>query len=249
MSGFAVEGDVLASGRAGKGAESFMAAKDVEEANTLVTDGTSSPTHFDYEALAPEDADVLRQRTSEIRGFYRNMVADALRTGTALREVKELLEHGQFQAWLTAEFSWNDRTAQRYMSAAKAFRDKTDTVSVLELTSVYRLAAPSTPAAVRDAIISELEAGRHVTTADITERIRSAVKQHNIDSARSDAKIGARPKRQREMREASRLAAETIVTALGGIDAPLRELLKPADGKQLLKALRADKRVRSEALK
>src|SRR4051812_12481771 len=54
-----------------------------------------------------------------------------LEIGRDLLEMKELLGHGQFLAWLHAEFGRIDRTAENYMQAARCFGDKPEIISHL----------------------------------------------------------------------------------------------------------------------
>lgn len=61
--------------------------------------------------------------------------------------------------WLEREFIWTDRTAQRYMAAAEHFDGKTDIMSDLPATSVYELAAKSTPEETRQEIVDLLDSG------------------------------------------------------------------------------------------
>jgi hypothetical protein len=93
--------------------------------------------------LTPAVAELVRGKADEIRRSTGRMLDAALTTGQALIAVKKALPHGQFGPWLNAEFSWSERTAQRYMSAAEAFEGKSDTVSHLTLGTVYALAAPT----------------------------------------------------------------------------------------------------------
>ena len=48
--------------------------------------------------------------------------------GSDLRAMKKKLPYGQFGAWIRAEFGMTERTAQRYMAAARLVA-KSDTVS------------------------------------------------------------------------------------------------------------------------
>ncbi len=114
---------------------------------------------FDYSSLDPSCASQLQASAQAIRLMERNITADALRIGHELIIVKERLEHGAFQAWLSAEFAWSDRHARNYMAAAKQFYDKSEVISDLPLTTVCALAAPSTPEPVRANVIQKLEGG------------------------------------------------------------------------------------------
>jgi hypothetical protein len=93
------------------------------------------------------DSQWLAGQTDAIRALGRNVICDILEIGTRLDEVKNALLHGEWGKWLDAEFGWSDRTALRYMDAAKAFAAKSDTVSDLpiDIGALYLPARAKTP--------------------------------------------------------------------------------------------------------
>ncbi len=109
-----------------------------------------------------------------IRKRNQKMVEGVIATGFDLLEAKALLGHGNFGDWLLSEFSWTERTARNFMSAAAALGANRKCISVLPLTTVYKLAAPSTPVEVRDQVVAELEAGQAVKPAEVEARILAA---------------------------------------------------------------------------
>jgi phage N-6-adenine-methyltransferase len=126
-----------------------------------------------YAGLDLETRIVVRQRTSEIKTLMQRTAHDLIEIGQKLVEVKARLSHGLFGAWLQAEFEWSERTAQRYMSVAQAF--KSDTVSVLanaEARALYLLAAPSTPESVREEAVQRAETGERLTYKAAREMVR-----------------------------------------------------------------------------
>ena len=128
-----------------------------------------------YAGLDIETRIVVQQRTGEIRTLMQRTAQDLVEIGQKLVEVKARLGHGLFGAWLQAEFEWSERTAQRYMSVAQAF--KSDTVSVLanaEAKALYLLAAPSTPESVREEAVQRAETGERLTYSAAREMVRGA---------------------------------------------------------------------------
>lgn len=126
-----------------------------------------------YAGLDLETRIVVRQRTGEIKTLVQRTAQDLIEIGQKLVEVKARLEHGLFGAWLQAEFEWSERTAQRYMSVAQAF--KSDTVSVLtnaEARALYLLAAPSTPESVREEAVRRAETGERITYSAAREMVQ-----------------------------------------------------------------------------
>ena len=125
-----------------------------------------------YTELDLETRIVVRQRTGEIKTLMQRTAQDLVEIGQKLVEVKARLGHGLFGDWLQAEFEWSERTAQRYMSVAQAF--KSDTVSVLtnaEARALYLLAAPSTPESVREEAVRRAETGERITYSAAREMV------------------------------------------------------------------------------
>lgn len=118
---------------------------------------------FDYETLDSETRIVVQQKTSEIKTLMRRTTQDIIDIGNHLIVVKNKLEHGRFGKWLSAEFSWEERTARRFMSVATVF--KTDSVSDLTIgaKALYLLAAPSTPDEARQEVLELAKTGVPIT--------------------------------------------------------------------------------------
>ena len=108
---------------------------------------------FDYGALDSNSAASAQRAAQKIRSGLRAQGLAVIEVGRELLVVKALLQHGQFTAWLEAEFGLSERTAQRYMRVAEVFGAKADSVSDLPTTTLHQLAAhprhrwtPSSPA-------------------------------------------------------------------------------------------------------
>jgi phage N-6-adenine-methyltransferase len=140
-----------------------------------------------YAKLDLETRIVVRQRAGEIKALMQRTAQELVEIGQKLVEVKARLGHGLFGAWLQAEFEWSERTAQRYMSVAQAFKSdpaELRAVSVLanaEAKALYLLAAPSTPESVREEAVRRAETGERLTYS----AARGIVKEHKrLDNAR-----------------------------------------------------------------
>jgi hypothetical protein len=136
--------------------------------DTLVAQG------FDYSALPADVANTARAAADRIKDRHSRTMAAIIEIGRDLLAIKEHLKHGQFLAWLQAEFRMTDRTAENYMLAATSFGDKVEIISNLPPTEVYRLASPSTPPSVRDAVLARLEAGERVEPVEVRALVRDA---------------------------------------------------------------------------
>jgi hypothetical protein len=197
--------------------------------------------------LPPDAANQAQAAAGRIRQRTESQVQAILETGRDLISVKELIGHGQFGAWVSAEFGMSPRTAQNYMQAAAAFGTKYATVAYLPPATVYALAARSVPDETRQDIITRIETGERVseesikeTLWDVQARRRQAQAEAKLSTAqrRRAAKNRAQHEAERVERQAenARLlakrevaaseAAQMIASALGS---RLPELLKLLD--------------------
>jgi hypothetical protein len=136
---------------------------------------------YDYGLIPAEQRNQVQAAAVEIVQAGRRAQDDLMKIGQRLVEVKELLEHGQFQEWCATEFQMTARTARNMMNVAKVFGDKTETVSVLSDSAMYLLAAPSTPEEARVEVIAQAQAaGKTPTKAEVVETIKKH--QPNVDS-------------------------------------------------------------------
>lgn len=76
---------------------------------------------FDYESLNPENRRVIKERTQELKERLQRTAQDIWEIGLKLCEVRARLEHGQFEAWIEAEFGWSRRTAYNFIKVYETF--------------------------------------------------------------------------------------------------------------------------------
>jgi hypothetical protein len=157
---------------------------------------------FDYSSLSDDVAKEARAVAERVRARQQGHIAAIIETGRDLAAVKERLEHGQFTAWLQAEFGMTDRTARNYMQASAQFDGKTEIISDLPPTTIYQLSAPSTPAPIREAVIQRLEAGERVEPRDVHNMVWEA--KQKAKEARADAKLTEGQRKRRVKREEKR---------------------------------------------
>ena len=118
---------------------------------------------FDYSPLEKKVADEVQSTADRIRQSIKRTTESIIAIGNDLMTVKEALPHGQFGPWLRAEFTWTERTAQKFMAVAERFRPISELSSVFDPTAAYLLAAPSAPDEARQAAVERAEAGEHIT--------------------------------------------------------------------------------------
>ncbi|WP_233384651.1 DUF3102 domain-containing protein [Methylobacterium sp. C25] len=201
-------------------------------------EGVGATYGLPAEALA-----LLNGCAERIRTAYRGETRRVLAIGRDLKAAKTHLRHGQFGRWLREEFGWSERTAQRYMQAARVFGDEPDTVSDLAPGAVYALSAESTPAAVRTAVLARVEAGAPPDACEIQAEVAQVRKAERAQRAEMRAvRDLSRPlpflSAQRKAALAQR-AASFILTHLGNERRTLARLIEDVDPKALIEALRA----------
>jgi hypothetical protein len=187
-----------------------------------MTAAGSNLATYDYSDLDGDTADRLRKSAVQIRAKQHLLGKTIIEIGTLLLDAKRRLPHGQFGPWIRSELSWNERSCRNYMAAAEAFAgSKTETVADLPATTIYRLASPKTPPAVRDHVVQRLEQGEVVTIDSINamlvpppksladldaERRRRRARRHGGLTPKTEKNIERR--RQKEREEADRREAE-----------------------------------------
>ena len=189
-----------------------MTAEDIEANTGMEAMDEAAPAlpreaaAFDYSAMDQATADEARAMVARVRERAKSYYMD---TGRELMSMKDRLDHGLFQRWVEAEMGMTARTAQNMMQAASQLGHKSETVSHLPAGVLYKLAAPSTPAPVRDEIVGRLEAGEVLTAKAIDSRLweaRAAAKSASADAKltpderkrQSQTKKAAEARRQRE---------------------------------------------------
>lgn len=136
-----------------------------------------SNLRYDYSLIDAGQRSQVQNAAVAIVRSGRKAQDGMIEMGQRLLEVKELLPHGQFSDWCDTEFSMSQRTVQRMMAVADAFRDdeKRHTVSLFSDSALYLLAAPSTPEAAREELIAEAQtSGSSPTKA----RVQEIINQH-----------------------------------------------------------------------
>jgi hypothetical protein len=177
---------------------------------------------FDYSALNAEAAALAKTTAHKIKLHQQRTSAEIIEIGTELISVQKAIGHGHFGRWLEAEFGWTDRTARNYMRAAERFGAKSETISVLPQTTIYLLAAKSTPDAIVGEVIGKLEAGETVDPGQIEDQVLTARKEAKEEKKRQVQKQARgsrkarleREERQRQEREEERRRAAAVADDL-----------------------------------
>ncbi len=77
--------------------------------------------------------------------------------------MKAQLEHGQWEKWLREEFDWSHSTAVRMIQVSERFKSVKMTDLRIDISSLYVLAAPSTPPAAAEEAITLAQQGEAIS--------------------------------------------------------------------------------------
>jgi protein gp37 len=119
-------------------------------------------------------SDLIRQYTVEIKQLMGRTAQNVVRIGACLQAVKRQMAHGTWEDWLEGEFGWSEQTAWRMMRVAERFKSSNLEELQIDLSSLYLLAAPSTPPAVAQEALEVAARGEVITLPRVQELLREA---------------------------------------------------------------------------
>jgi hypothetical protein len=129
-----------------------------------------------------------------------------------LWKVKDQLDHGQFSSWIASDVGYSQRTAQNYMNAFRCLGDKSETVSLLPMKTIYDIA--SLPNEQRDDIVALITDPTNPPVKEIKKKIaiqkasNRPDPQQVHDEKKRVAKEKARTKMLAEKKPAAQEAAK-----------------------------------------
>lgn len=127
-----------------------------------------SNLRYDYTRIEDEATrERVRRAAVQIKPRLKRAAEDIFVIGQELAHIKEYLAHGEWGDWLGTEFGLSDRMARNFMNVALRLGDKTEKFSVLPVSSLYELAAPSTVYEVIQQVEGEIETGAVPSLTDI----------------------------------------------------------------------------------
>lgn len=135
---------------------------------------------FDYEALTVEQRSLVMQRTGEIQERLQRSAQDIWEIGQRLADVRSELKHGQFEAWLKAEFDWSRRTAYNFINVYETFGERANLAQLdIASSALYLLAAPSTPDELREEYLLKAKEGEKITHKELSSDIKQNKQKSN----------------------------------------------------------------------
>jgi Protein of unknown function (DUF3102) len=120
------------------------------------------------------DTDFLCEAADRIRQRMTRTAEDIVEIGRELIAVKDRVGHGNFLPWIEREFRMSEDMAARFMNVARNMATQISQGANFQLSILYALASPSTPAEVRTEITERVVAGETITLADV-RAVKTAV--------------------------------------------------------------------------
>ena len=122
---------------------------------------------FNYDQLPVETVEFLKTKETANKARTSQTIID---NGRDLMEVKERLEHGQFESWVEDRFEMSPRRAREYMQVAENFKSADSAVlDNIQKSALLLFSSPSTPATARQEAIELAESGEKITHAKAKE--------------------------------------------------------------------------------
>src|SRR5215475_4449251 len=106
---------------------------------------------------------LIQHYTTEIKALLGRTAQNIVLIGEKLQAVKAQLEHGQWEKWLREEFDWSQSTAVRMIQVSERFKPVNMTDLRIDISSLYVLAAPSTPPAAAEEAITLAQQGEAIS--------------------------------------------------------------------------------------
>lgn len=178
----------------------------------------------------------------EILFFKAQAGASMLEIGRRLIEAKQLLQHGQWQRWLAEKVEFSERTAQRFMRIAEAYKDA-DTVTALGTRKALALLAFKEDEreeflAEEHEVNGEEKTVQEMTSAELDEAIRARKQAEEELVTAKQEKLDAEVRAENFAREAEKARADADVAKESGV--------KMAEDIKILKANLKDQKAQNE---
>jgi hypothetical protein len=131
----------------------------------------SAELHYDYNQLPSEHREAVRRSARIIKPLLKRTAEDIFTIGGELRAVKDMLPHGRYTEWLEVEFGLSERMAQHFVNVRERLGPKSEKFSVLPPSTLYLLAAPSTPDEAIEIVEGRIDAGDRMSVAHVQRTI------------------------------------------------------------------------------
>ena len=121
-------------------------------------------------------ATVLAEIAAAIRELTKHVIGDVIEIGRRLSDCRKLLGYGNWLSWLDREFSWSERSARNFINCYEFAQSISANFADLgiDVSSLYLLAAPSTPEKARAEVLRRAEAGGGLRHAEVKRIVEEA---------------------------------------------------------------------------
>jgi hypothetical protein len=140
------------------------------------------------EILPPtEDEEFLAQAEGQIRGYGKLVFSGIVAIGQKLVEVKDRVGYQGFVRFVTKRLQWSERSGNNFVAVYEMLLTAKFAVEdlTIDASSLYLIAAPSTPAEVREGVLEKAASPEGVSRAEV-ERLVEAAKAEAAAVARAD---------------------------------------------------------------
>jgi Protein of unknown function (DUF3102) len=139
----------------------------------------SEPTEIKADTsvvAAQAQTEVLAANAASIRKLGTRVIGDVIEIGRRLSDCKQLVGHGYWLPWLKEEFRWSERTARNFIRAYEFAKANSATIAdlAIDISSLYLLAAPSTPEDVLAEVLRRMDLGESLPHAEIKRIVDKA---------------------------------------------------------------------------
>lgn len=143
---------------------------------------------FDYDSLPKKDITFIKQTTREVHLLLERSTGDIIAIGQKLIDMKARLGHGLWRAWLQTHWPLDVSLANRWMNVAR----KCGQFPHLKIprSTLYLLAADSTPETLRGEFIRRAEAGEPPLTR---AELKAGIATHLPEPGRETPKAAREP--------------------------------------------------------
>jgi Protein of unknown function (DUF3102) len=177
---------------------------------------------------------VLAKHADTIRQLSKQTVENIIEIGRRLVDCRDNhLEHGEWLPWLQREFGWSDRTALNFIRVYEQSKSENFSDLNLPVSSLYLLAAPSTPETAKSEIIKRAKTGTPVSVAEVKQTINAAKARRAAEATGkalpvakrvgADGKARARPAKKARKQPAKKAKSKTPEAPKAAASAPERE--------------------------
>lgn len=158
-------------------------------APVAVLSQAAAELYYDYTQLPTEHREAVRRSARIIKPLLKRTAEDIFVIGGELRAVKDMLPHGRYTEWLEVEFGLSERMAQHFVNVRERLGPKSEKFSVLPPSTLYLLAAPSTPDEAIEIVEERIDKGDRLSVAHVQRTIAEQKKLVRILTIDGEAQV------------------------------------------------------------